>query len=90
MIILPKIPFFLRLIPLLLRDYKLDWDETLGVYTVHPQLLHRQIFDFGFRPQTGNRLFFEKRKFQKIETGSRNMLDEKRIQFCSASHILVF
>ena len=27
---------FLRLIPLLLRDYKLDSDETLGMYTVPP------------------------------------------------------
>ena len=67
-----------------------DWDETLGVYRVDPDIMQRHIFDFRFRPQTGNRLFFENRKFQKSKPEVENMLDEKRIQFCSASHILVF
>ena len=46
--------FFLRLIPLLLRDHKSDLDETLGVYTVCGELLHEQIFNFRSEVQTGS------------------------------------
>ena len=40
-------------IPLLLRDYKLDWDETLGLYRVEPELMQGQVFNF--RSGTENR-----------------------------------
>ena len=48
---------FLRLIPLL-RNCMVDLNETLRVYVFHPKLLHRQLFDFRFRPKTGSGLFF--------------------------------
>ena len=44
---------FLRLIPLLLRDYNSDLDETFRVYTVSGELLHGHIFNF--RSRTENR-----------------------------------
>ena len=44
---------FLRLISLLLRDYKSDLDETFRVYTVSGELLHGHIFNF--RSRTENR-----------------------------------
>ena len=52
--------------------------------------MQRHIFDFRFRPQTGNRPFFENRKFLSLKPEVENMLNEKRIQFCSVSHILFF
>ena len=67
-----------------------DLDETLGVYRVDPDIMQRHIFDFRFLPQTGNRLFFENRKFLALKPEVEIMLDEKRIQFCSVSHILLF
>ena len=72
-----------------LLDPWIDSHGTPRVYTVHPQLLHRRIFDVRFRPQTGNRLFFKNRKFQKSKPEVENMLDEKRMQFCIVSSILL-
>ena len=73
-----------------LRHQWIDLDETLGAYRVDPDIMQRHIFDFRFRPQTGNRPFFENRKFLSLKPEVENMLNEKRIQFCSVSHILLF
>ena len=40
--------------PLYLRDALTDWDETLRVYRVHPNLVQRHIFNFRNGSQTGN------------------------------------
>ena len=44
----------------------------------------------GQNLETGNRLFFENRKFQSSKPEVENMLGEKRIRFCNVSHILLF
>ena len=44
----------------------------------------------GQNLETGNRPFFENRKFQLSKPEVENMLDGKRIQFCSVSPILLF
>ena len=46
----------LCLTPLYLRDALTDWDETLRVYRVHPNLVQRHIFNFRSGSQTGNGL----------------------------------
>ena len=81
---------FLRLIPLLLIDDKMESDETLGMYTVYPQLLHRQLFDFRFRPQTGSGLFFTNRKLKTLQPEVKKYLIEKLTGFCNKSPIFVF
>ena len=48
-----KKPFFLRLIPLLLRDCKMDLNETLGLYRVDPEVMQSQGFNFRSEAQTG-------------------------------------
>ena len=62
----------------LLLDGLTDLFETLGVYRL-----------FHFRPKPRNP-FFENRKFQLLKPEVENMLDKKRIQFCSVSPILLF
>jgi len=44
---------FLRLIPLLLRDCKMDLNETLGLYRVDPELIQDHRFNFRSEAQTG-------------------------------------
>ena len=44
---------FLWLIPLLLRDCKMDLNETLGLYRVDPELMQGQRFNFRSEAQTG-------------------------------------
>ena len=39
---------------LLLRHPWTDLDETLGMYRVDLEIMHREIFDFDFRCQTGS------------------------------------
>ena len=46
--------------------------KTLRVYVFHPQLLHRQLFDFRFRPQTGTVGCFLKPEVENIGIGSQN------------------
>ena len=58
-----------------------DLDETLGVYRVNPEIMHRHIFDFRFQPQTGSELFFMNRKFKISEPEVKNILDRKSIKF---------
>ena len=48
-----KKPFFLSLIPLLLRDCKMDLNETLGLYRVGPELMQGHRFNFRSEAQTG-------------------------------------
>ena len=48
-----KMEFFLRLIPLLLRDCKMDLNETLGLYRVGPELMQGHRFNFRSEAQTG-------------------------------------
>ena len=43
---------FLRLIPLLLRDCKMDLTETLGLYRVGPELMQGHRFNFWSEAQT--------------------------------------
>ena len=45
--------FFLRLNPLLLRDCKMDLNETLGLYRVDPELMQGHRFNFRSEAQTG-------------------------------------
>ena len=52
--------------------------------------MHREIFDFDFRCQTGSGLFFQNRKFQSSKPEVENVLDEKRVKFCCVSTILLF
>ena len=70
--------FFLCVENDLLLDGLTDLFETLGVYRL-----------FHFRPKPRNP-FFENRKFQLLKPEVENMLDKKRIQFCSVSPILLF
>ena len=58
-----------------------DLDETLGVFRVYAEIMHRYIFDFRFQPQTGSELFFMNRKFKIMEPEVKNIPDRKRIQF---------
>ena len=44
---------FLRLIPLLLRDCKMDLNETLGLYRVGSELMQGHRFNFRSEAQTG-------------------------------------
>ena len=44
---------FLRLNPLLLRDCKMDLNETLGLYRVGPELMQGHRFNFRSEAQTG-------------------------------------
>ena len=49
-----------------------DFDETLKVYRVDPELVQRHI-DFRLRPETGNGLVFRKPEVPIIENGSRKV-----------------
>ena len=60
------------------------------MYRVDLEIMHREIFGFRFRPQTGSRLFFANRKLERSEPEVENVLDEKRIKFCCVSAILLF
>ena len=60
------------------------------MYRVDLELLHRQLFDFRFRPQTGSGLFFANRKLERSEPEVENELDAKRIKFWCVSTILLF
>ena len=44
---------FLSLIPLLLRDCKMDLNETLGLYRVGHELMQGHRFNFRSEAQTG-------------------------------------
>ena len=44
---------FLRLNPLLLRDCKMDLNETLGLYRVDSELMQGHRFNFRSEAQTG-------------------------------------
>ena len=50
-----------------------DFDETLGVYRVEPELVQRHIFDFRSRLQTGSGPIFQKPEVPITETGSRKV-----------------
>ena len=79
----------LRLIPLLLRDFSMDSDETFEI-TVHLQRLHRHLFDFRFRPQTGSEMFFRNRKLKTSHSEVEKYLIGKLMSFCNESHISFF
>ena len=68
----------------------MDFHETLRVYAIHPELLHRQIFDFRFRPQTGSERFFVDRKFQLSKPEVEKYLIGKLVSFCNEGPNLVF
>ena len=51
---------FLRLIPRLLRDCKMDLNETLELYRVGPELLQGHRFNFRSEAQTGKIGILEK------------------------------
>ena len=44
------------------------------MYRVDLEIMHREIFDFDFRCQTGSGLFFQNRKFQSSKLGRRQRL----------------
>ena len=64
--------------------------KTLRVYVFHPQLLHRQLFDFRFRPQTGSGLFSETGSWKHRNRKSKLSLVKRVVKFCCASTIFLF
>ena len=52
-----------------------DLYETLGVYRVDHEIMHRHISDFRFWPRTGSELFFVNRKFKISKSEVRNFPD---------------
>ena len=74
----------------LLLDLLTDSNETWRVHAVYPWLLHRQLFDFRFRPQTGSWLFFGNRKLKTSRPEVEKYLIGKLMGFCNKSPIFVF
>ena len=75
---------------LLLRHPWTDLDETFRMYRVDLEIMHREIFDFRFRPQTGSWLFFANRKLKRSEPEVETYLIGKLASFCNESPIFVF
>ena len=67
-----------------------DLDETLGVFRVYAEIMHRYIFDFRFQPQTGSELFFMNRKFQSSKPEAEKYLIGKLVGFFNESLMFVF
>ena len=67
-----------------------DLDETFRMYRVDLEIMHREIFDFRFRPQTGSWLFFANRKLKRSEPEVETYLIGKLASFCNESPIFVF
>ena len=74
----------------LLLDGWTDLHKTLGYIQLNPGYRMGYFSTSGQNLETGNMLFFENRKFQSSKPEVENMIDEKRIQFCNVSHILLF
>ena len=74
----------------LLLDGWTDLHETLVVYITQPGLLHGVFFHLRSQPQNRKLPFFGNRKLKISEPEVENMLDEKRMKFCTGSPILLF
>ena len=57
---------------LLLRHPWTDLDETLGVYRVGPETMHRDIFDFRLRPENRKLEFSRKPDYYPMYYFSRD------------------
>ena len=75
---------------LLLRHPWADLDETFRMYRVDLEIMHREIFDFRFRPRTGSWLFFANRKLKRSEPEVETYLIGKLASFWNESPIFVF
>ena len=64
--------------------------KLLGYIQFDPGYCMGYFFTSDQKLETGNKLFFENRKFQLSKPEVENMIDKKRKQFCSVSHILLF
>ena len=74
----------------LLLDGWTDSHETFGVYIVRPGLLHGVLFDFRSELPNRKLAVFRTPEVENTEPEVENVLDEKRIQSCSVSPILLF
>ena len=70
-VFISKIRCDLDVMYLFLKDARSDYDETWRVYTVHPQLWQRHIFNFWFGIQTESRVVFRKPEVENFGTGNR-------------------
>ena len=83
---------FSRLIPVLLQNYRIYFDETLRVLVIQPQLLHRHFFNFWFMNNSPIQIWDWNRKsksWQKLRLNYINPQSFIEIYRCSFGPIII-